>query len=182
MNYKHIVETINAHQLRNVLTFDHINDRTILTNDLATKQQGLYWFWTSYSNQELKDVVRPLNMTGEIDISILVEQRMGLDSICKLNSDQFRVVYNGIGGGASTSSFGLRERILQEIKGQESTGSISITNSSLNDFSKWRVTYVNFNDEEFLNDAGERIDYLQHAELFEMLWRLHYGWPILCRR
>lgn len=182
MNYEHIVETINRHQLQNVLTFDHINDKTILTNDLATKQRGLYWFWTSYSNQELKDMVRPSNMTGEIDISLLAEQRMGLNSICKLSIDQFRVVYNGIGGGGATSNFGLRERILQEIKGQEGTGSISIVNSNLNDYSKWRVTYVNFNDEEFLNDIGESIDYLQHAELFEMLWRLHYGWPILCNR
>jgi hypothetical protein len=182
MNYKHIVETIHRHQLRNILTFEDIDGTTNMTNQLQTRQQGLYWFWTTYSFEELSTSTRPAVIREEIDIKELAEQRMEMNLICNEVENRFRIVYNGIGGGGNDSNYGLRERILQEIRIQEGTGSLSILNSSLSDCSKWRVTYVNFNDDEFLREIGEHISYLEHGQLFEFLWRMNYGWPLLCSR
>lgn len=182
MRHKRIVELIHRHQSNNVITFDVQNGRTVLTGNLPRGASGLYWFWTTYSIEELSHCTRPLHMTGEVNIGQLVTERNELEHVCQVTSDdEFRVVYNGKGGG-TTNGYGLRERILQEIRGQEGTGSLSILNSSVNDHSRWRITYLDFEDEAFLNQLGEDISYQNEGGTFEMLWRLHYGWPILCRR
>ncbi len=181
MRHKRILEIIQRHHVNNVLTFEDVLGKTAMTSSLDRGRSGLYWFWTSYSELEMSNCVRPINLTGEINVSTIVSQRKDLGSICQIEQDEFRIVYNGIGGSTGTN-YGLRERILQEIRGQEGTGSISILNSSLNDCTRWRVTFLDFEDELFLRDVGEEISYTEEGELFEMLWRLHYGWPILCRR
>jgi hypothetical protein len=181
MRHRRIVELIHRHQANNVITFDVQNGRTVLTGNLPRGASGLYWFWTSYSIEELANCTRPHQLTGEVNISQLAIERNVLEYICQVTSNEFRVVYNGK-GGSTTNGYGLRERILQEIRGQEGTGSLSILNSSVNDHARWQITYLDFENEAFLNELGEDISYQNEGETFEMLWRLHFGWPILCRR
>jgi hypothetical protein len=181
MNYLEILEFIHSYQARNVLTIDLIGDRVRLIGALPTGVNGLYWFWTSYNNFDLENTTRPTNLNSEINISQITKERKGLNHICSQEFQNYRLVYNGKAGGQS-DTYCLRKRILQEITGQSGTGSISIRNSSLDDLTKWRISFVNFNDPEFIRGTNNQLNYLDHAEKFEVLWRLHYGWPILCRR
>lgn len=182
MNYLKIIEIINRHQAQNILTFDTINNRTrLLGAELPRQQNGLYWFWTSFDQNDLINCIRPTNIRGEINISRLARERNFMSKLCDQRRENFSVVYNGRGGGNSVG-YGLRERILQEIKGQAGTGSVSIINSSLNVPARWRISFVNFNDPRFREETDHQINYTEHSETLEMLWRLHYGWPVLCRR
>ncbi|WP_458723595.1 hypothetical protein [Pseudomonas brenneri] len=111
-------------------------------------------------------------------INILAAHRENLGMICDRRVGDFRVVYNGIGGIGLKGHGGLRERILQEFRGGNGTGSLAICDTSLSDLTKWRYSYVLWSEIEH----KESIQYLSLAERLETMWRLHFGWPILCAR
>jgi len=146
-------------------------------SDLDTMQDGLYWIYTSYTNSELLNS-RPSQKPGSIDFADRVATHRDLQHICTRTVDGFNLVYNGIGGVGPKGSGGLRERILQEYRGGDGTGSLAINDSSLCDLEKWRVSYVLWSEIEF--NTPQR--YQDFGKTVERLWRLHFGWPILCNK
>lgn len=110
-----------------------------------------------------------------VDIPVISRDRKDLRNVIKPTSyETFWIVYNGIGGckEGSPHSYDLGERILQEFRDNEKTGSLKILGTNLNDLSKWRYTYVEL----------EYNDYILNKNKLEIGWRLEYGWPILSKQ
>jgi hypothetical protein len=144
----------------------------------ATKQSGLYWIYSSYAEQDFLESVHDEDKTGSMDFARAVRRHAGLSHVCTVNQDGFRLVYNGIGGTGPKNGGGLRERILGEINGGHGTGSLAIKHNSLNDLSRWKFSYVLWEEIRLPADCT----YPNFAEALEVQWRLHFGWPLLCAR
>jgi hypothetical protein len=151
---------------------------------LPRKRRGMYWFWTNLDFDILQETI-PLEDTKEVPIGKLVKNRRGLSCVSKVSKDDFKIVYNGIGGYRTPSkSFGLRERINQEITCNDyRTGTLNL--SRMFSLENWAVSYFDFDDEEnkeLLNILNTKESYLDFAKELENLWRLEFGTPILCRQ
>lgn len=151
--------------------------KTLLENPPNTHSYGLYWLYTNYTlNDLINSTKAPLK--GAIDMAGLANDRQCLAHICNINDQGFRIVYNGIGGVGNKGTGGLRERILQEFSGGCGTGSLAIKKTSLSDLTRWKYSYVII--------QGSTIDinlpYSLWAEKLENVWRLEFGWPILCKQ
>ncbi len=181
MNYKNILNEINLKQINNFYTIDNFIEGG--TSILPKNKRGLYWIWTNNNFEELKRVIN--NHNSEVPISKLINQRLGLNTVCQVEHNGYKVVYNGIGGyKTNPKGFGLRERILQELNSNDyRTGTLNISNRYQNN-SNWGISFFNFDDEEnkkhfpFLNEPEA---YKNYASDIEKLWRLEFGHPILCR-
>lgn len=171
------LEALNLIQERRLNCVTKASDRLKLGGGPPSKSDGLYWLYTSYSDAALRSAV-PSQKKGSVAINMLAIHRENLGMICDRRVGDFRVVYNGIGGVGLKGHGGLRERILQEFRGGEGTGSLAICDTSLNDLTRWRYSYVLWSEIEH----KESIQYLFLAERLETMWRLHFGWPILCAR
>jgi len=142
---------------------------------------GIYFFYTSYSIDELASV--PALRGRAVPIAKLAKAHGRLPSICNLEQAGFRLVYNGI-GGFKGKSYDLRTRILQEIHStDERTGSLCIKTSAVNDLSKWRFSYITLHcdGQKSASDFGPEWCFEEHASDLERCWRLAHGWPLLCR-
>ncbi len=156
------------------------NGRLKLWQPPHTKCCGLYWLYTSYSLDQIASATRA-PMHGAVDIAALVKNRRGLANIHRQPIGRFKLVYNGVGGIGVKGHGGLRERIHQEFNGGSGTGSLAILYTSLSDLTKWRYSYVSLGHSDCESqDFTEPYD--AHGESLEVAWRLHYGWPLLCKR
>ncbi|MDI5899446.1 hypothetical protein [Flavobacterium yafengii] len=177
---KDIVEQIHKVQLESFCPLETFRHKDYLKT-LPTNRRGLYWLWTNLSLNELERDTVP-NSKKEVPISRLIGHRKQLNNICKIEKSNYLVVYNGIGGyNKSPASFGLRERINQEVIGNGPTvGTLNILQNS--DVSRWAVSYFDFDapeNAEIIIHLNSDSPYLEYAKDLEMLWRLHYGTPIL---
>lgn len=175
--YKYIVEKVHTLQAARLSSVNLKGNRVHLENGPATKQCGLYWIYTSYSNSELSSSTRSPKR-GSVNIADSTKRHADLSKACIEEIDKYRIVYSGIGGVGKGGHGGLRERILGEFGGGEGTGSLAIKGSSLNNFDRWRYSYVLWSEIEYQRPHA----YLDFAECIELQWRIHYGWPILCSK
>lgn len=171
------LETLNAVQEGRLQPISRQVGRLALDGGPATKTDGFYWLYTSYTEAEMC-ACTPSSKRKAVAIDRLVSERQGLKMICSREVSGFRLVYNGIGGVGPKGYGGLRERIFQEFRGGEGTGSLAICDSSLNDLSRWRYSYVLWSEISHTNS----VLYADQGEGLETMWRLHFGWPILCAR
>lgn len=175
--YKDVIETLNSLQESRLTFLTLQNSRLNLCNGPPTKESGLYWIYTTYKDNELL-ASTPSGKRNAIDFKNVVTQHTHLAHVCDCEVNGFRLVYNGIGGLGPKGHGGLRERILGEFRGGEGTGSLAINCSSINDLSKWRVSYVLWSEISFEHSH----EYSKFAEMIERLWRIHFGWPVLCTK
>lgn len=150
---------------------------------LPTKHRGLYWLWTNLDNETLKQAI-PLAQTKEVPIDKLVTQRENLKCVANITNNNFKIVYNGIGGYLKEKpSFGLRERINQEVTCNDyRTGTLNLSRRF--NLDNWAVSYFDFDDEMnkvVLERLNTNQPYKDFAKDLENLWRLEFGTPILCR-
>jgi hypothetical protein len=174
--YREVIEAANqiqVNRLHEISFFDGRQRKLRYRDGPATRRDGLYWIYTSYTEDELSRAVR-CQKVGSVDFSAMVDRHRSLSNVCTLEVDGFRLVYNGIGGGGG----GLRERILSEFRGGQGTGALAIRDSSLGDLSRWRVSHVLWSEISF----AAHHEYGSFAEVLERLWRIHYGWPLLCTK
>jgi hypothetical protein len=170
-------------QEKQLKTFINLNDFRN-QKPLPTKRRGLYWFWTNLSNTELEQTIT-LENTKEVPIGKLVKYRNGLSCVADIKKDNFKIVYNGIGGyrTLTKSCSGLRERINQEISCNDyRTGTLNL--NRMFSLENWAISYFDFDDEEnkeILKILNVKEPYLDFAKELENLWRLEFGTPILCR-
>lgn len=188
-----MVDLINEIHDLQLKTFCRLDDfRKFSIEKLPTGHRGLYWIWTNLSFEELSKLYSSEN-SKEVPIPTLVKQRKDLKGVCKFEKEGFTIVYNGIGGYIKNTygirpTFGLRERILQEINCfAKRTGTLNIVNRSTEEgFEKrWAVSYVDFdniNNQNIYNTIIKSFDeYPQNAKAIELMWRFQYGMPILSR-
>lgn len=90
MNFKDILIQIQNSQVE---TFCLVPDLLAKngTKLLARKRRGLYWIWTRLTIEELKNTATRVN-TMEVPIAKLVNQRAGLNNICSIVKNDFRIV------------------------------------------------------------------------------------------
>lgn len=149
-------------------------------SQLSTKSVGLYWIYTSYSINDLKEC--KFNFEEDkfnksaVKIAELAKMHEGLSFIHKEKRDGFILVYNGIADMGTE----LKKRIHKHFNGGKGDGCLSIRQSSVNDLTRWRVSYVTLQDND--EDADISCKYDDHAENIERMWRLQYGWPLLCKK
>lgn len=166
---------MNALQESRLRSVGRENNRLQLVEGPPTRTDGLYWIYTRHTDEELLGST-PSPKRASVNFQHLAKRHASLGNTCRRNVGDFRVVYNGIGGLGPKGHGGLRERILGEFRGGEGTGSLAITGSSLGELQNWKYSYVLWSEIEFL----ESHDYSSFAESIERLWRIHYGWPLLC--
>lgn len=175
--YKSIIEKLHTLQEERLRTVGLQNQRLSLSDGPPTREDGLYWIYTTYSDEELLTATASTKKNS-VNFSSLVAHHAELAHLCNQTVGAFRVVYNGIGGLGPKGHGGLRERILGEFRGGHGTGSLAIKDSSLSDLDKWRYSYVLWAEIEFPHSY----EYASFSETIERLWRIHYGWPILCTK
>lgn len=175
--YKKVVEKIDSIQESRLTEISVMSNRLCYPDGPGTKKDGLYWIYTTYSNEEFLESV-PSPKRASIDFRDMVKRHDGLSNTCKKSVDGFRLVYNGVGGIGDKGHGGLRERILGEFRGGEGTGSLAIRDSSLTQLCRWRVSFVLWSEIDFETSH----EYRKFGEALETLWRIHFGWPILCRK
>jgi hypothetical protein len=179
---KSILEQINEVQLRTLCDLESFKNRNHL-NSLPTKHRGLYWLWSNFTLDELENTTA-ININKEVPINQLISHRKNLNNICNIKVQDYLIVYNGIGGyNKLPAEFGLRERINQEIIANGTTvGTLNIQQRS--DISRWAVSYFDFDSAEnmhIIRELNSLNPYIEYGKNLEMLWRLHYGTPILTR-
>ncbi len=175
--FSQIIESINTLQESRLHEVSLIENRLSYPDGPNTKEDGLYWIYTSHTNNDLLNSTPSLKRSS-INYSIMVDTYQGINHICSRSVDGYYLVYNGIGGVGPKGYGGLRERILEDYRGGDGTGSLAIKGSSLNTLSNWRVSYVLWSEIPFNSPCN----YTDLATTLERLWRIHYGWPILCKK
>lgn len=152
-------------------TISIVNNNLELSTDLSelpTNAYGFYWIYTSYTLQKMINCT-PDQKAASVKINERAKLHGGLSHICSIQEpigeSKFWLVYNGIGSP-------LRARILVEFgNGSKKTGSLAIRSTSINYFDKWCYSYL----------IIDKAIYNKYGNDFERLWRLEYGWPLLCR-
>jgi hypothetical protein len=185
--YRTVIEEIERIQRSRRLSIstklNNNNGKTKIENYPTVHCWGLYFLYTSYSLTDLQQS-SVASTTKAVPISDLANKYSDLNSVLKHENDNFCLVYNGIGGGV-TDKYGLRSRILKEIScTSDATGSLCIRQSSLHDLSKWRYSYVTLKQnvaDTTETDIDLPWNYEEHSQKLEKLWRLHYGFPLLCQ-
>ncbi|MCG7500212.1 hypothetical protein MHO82_25525 [Vibrio sp. Of7-15] len=171
------IESIRASRLSSIRRNKYGNLE--LSNPPLTNSSGMYWIYTNYDI----DLMKKSSCTsdkGAINIANLTSQHDGLPDVCTISHDsgtdgEFRLVYNGIAG----KSLGVRGRIHQHFNGGKGTGCLSILKSSMCDLDRWRVSYVTFEHKTSPTDIN--VSYSDEAKNLERIWRLKFGWPLLCK-
>ncbi len=153
---------------------------------LPTKSRGLYWLWFKGDLTTANfDTVEKKEENKEVPIKELVNQRKGFAHICKTTKEGFTIVYNGMGGYREKfSSYGLRGRINQELYSKDHrTGTLNVIKRGFNK-EDWAVSFFDFDAKEnsdIIKLLASDEPYKLHANTLEILWRLEYGTPVLCR-
>jgi hypothetical protein len=182
--YREVIETVDEVQRQRISEI-HVSPhgRTVIGGP-PKRCAGLYFIYTSYSIEELQNSGPPPTNSA-VPISDLATMLGRLDKIHPVDTDGFRLVYNGI-GGYSGSSYDLRTRILQEISTNDPrTGSLCIRQTTLSDLSRWRYSYVllptQYTNSDEEPDINAPYYFETEASNLERYWRFHYGWPLLSR-
>ncbi|MCX2679429.1 hypothetical protein OOZ15_05690 [Galbibacter sp. EGI 63066] len=187
MGIKKVLEDINKIQLQNYWSVKEFRN-----NPKLGKGRGIYWIWTNLTFGELKKTKNNPNHKAEVPIEKLIREREELNYICNIRVNDFRVVYNGIGGYSGKtvkekSSYDLRGRINQEFFSNDPrTGTLNLRNRNNFNIDNWAISYFDFNkNENILKQLPEpknnKSYYESYANMLEMNWRIEYGHPILNR-
>ena len=192
MDYKGALSAIQKQQMKTFCSLDKFRD------NLPVKRRGLYWIWTKLSLDELLRIPTRQG-TKEVPIADLVRMRRELNNICSITNDEYRIVFNGIGGYRTAArSFGLRERINQELNcNDRRTGTLNLLNRDPDQYtsddaemkkqwkSQWAVSFFDFDIPEnlaILEKYGFGNNcYNEYANALELSWRIEFGVPILTR-
>lgn len=180
--YNDLIEKIEIDRIKNVFFAEALynnisNDNNEENNDDEVKlieahKYGLYWIYTDYLLEDVKNS-NPSKHEKAIKINFLAKLHEDLPNICKIENEKFQLVYNGIAGPRTEKGKGVRERLLQHFgNGSANTGCIAIGSTNLNKLKKWKFSYAELTKNE----------YEKYSKDLERIWRLKYGWPLLCRR
>ncbi|MDX9695504.1 MAG: hypothetical protein RBT49_06900 [Bacteroidales bacterium] len=185
MELKKILGKIHEEQLETFSTISEFRQRKH-TKILPIKHRGLYWIWAKLSYAELKEIKNKPN-SKEVPIAKLVDLRFNLKNICNIFNGDYKIIYNGIGGYNKTpASFGLRERINQELNCNDyRTGTLNLLNRNVHhEVNNWAISFFDFDDEnnyDIINCFNTQEPYIDYANIIETNWRIEYGFPILNR-
>lgn len=167
-----LLEKIEKNREANVYSMEDLILDKGKASIIKTHICGLYWIYTNYPKLKLKTLAQSTHENA-VKINHLAHIHENWPNICGIKLGNFKLVYNGIAGTESDGSHGIRERVLQHFgNGSSGTGCLAIGNTGMNDGKKWKFSYVELTQDE----------YMTYSQDLERLWRLKYGWPTLCSR
>ena len=161
-------------------TLIEVVDKKLQTQDLITLQaakdeistsaSGFYWIYTKLPLNQFLNAKRPSN-TAHIDFSQMAKLHKGLNSVIAQSNNDYWCIYNGKGKQLKTRlSAGFKNTI-------GVTGKLALTRCyNENDF---RIKFIICQSNNASHGITEKYDDVQRD--LERVWRLHYGWPLLCR-
>lgn len=146
---------------------------------------GLYFIYTYYTINELINCGVPPSLAA-VPIAAISKELWRLNKIHPADNNGLWLIYNGV-GKYNGSTYDLRARILQEISSINlKTGSLCIRQTTINDLSKWKYSYVILPTSKIQSKAKPDVNAPWFSETealnLERYWRLHYGWPLLSRQ
>lgn len=178
--YRDPLQTIDLKRQSRLLRISARSPTSISLEDAPKGQAGLYFLYTSYSDEELANAVSPLHAAA-VPIGALARAHRNLANVCKVEQDGFRIVYNGI--GTVSASYSMEARIKQQFNADPRTGSLFIRDSTVGDLDRWRYSFVTLplTDRHPPADLEPEWAYELHGRQLERCWRIENGWPMLCR-
>lgn len=75
-------------------------NRLAIESSPPTKSAGFYWIYTNYSQFDLEQQ-QGAACKNAVNIGMLAQLHCGLANMCKISTDEFRLVYNGIAAAAT---------------------------------------------------------------------------------
>lgn len=163
---KEIVERVNEKLDRqNFVTLACAKDK------ISNSSSGFYWIYTKLQLSSFVDLLPPSRGSKHIDFSEMAKVHGNLEYIIQQSNQDCWCIYNGKGKN-------LNQRLSAEFsKTAPSTGKLALTRCfEENDF---RVKYIICEHGD--HNYGIAEDYATLEKDLERTWRLHYGWPFLCR-
>ena len=139
-------------------------------NNIASKASGFYWIYTKLPIERFKTATVPSNPV-HVDFKDLSTLHAGLKHVIESSTSDYWCIYNGKGKQ-------LKNRIVAEFTDTPGkTGKLALLRC-FNE-SDFKIKYVVCGDITSVN--GISAQYSQLEKHLERAWRLHVGWPVLCR-
>lgn len=138
--------------------------------NIAPAASGFYWIYTKLPIERFKSAKPPSNPV-HVDFSALAKTHGDLKYVIRQQEAEYWCIYNGKGKQ-------LKNRIVAEFTDTEGeTGKLALFRCfSEHDF---KVKYIECSHVDCESSTTSKYSELQKH--LERVWRLNYGWPILCR-
>lgn len=142
----------------------------VAKDTICTSASGFYWIYTKLSLNRFIDAPRPSN-TAHIDFSKMAKLHKCLNSVIAQNNEDYWCIYNGKGKQ-------LKNRLLAAFTNTAgTTGKLALTRCYQED--DFRIKFITCQINDTKHGINKEYDAVQRD--LERVWRLHYGWPLLCR-
>lgn len=138
--------------------------------NVSPSASGFYWIYSNLPIDSFKTALRPTNAV-HVDFMDLSKSHEGLKHVIKPSPPDYWCIYNGKGKQ-------LKNRIVAEFTDTPGkTGKLALLRCFQE--SDFKIKYVVCGDST--SATGVSAQYSQLERHLERAWRLHIGWPVLCR-
>jgi hypothetical protein len=138
--------------------------------DISGSDSGFYWIYTKLPMKRFSDAATPSNQV-HIDFSKMAKIHKALKSVITQSNKEYWCIYNGKGKQ-------LKTRLAAGFTNTEGkTGKLALMRCFKED--DFRIKYITCQSDRSKHGIIEKYDAIQRD--LERAWRLHYGWPFLCR-
>ena len=139
-------------------------------NNIPTSAEGFYWIYTKLPLSRFSDATPPSNK-AHIDFSLMAKLHKDLSSVIAQQNKDYWCIYNGKGKQ-------LKNRLAAGFTNTGgATGKLALTRCF--DADDFRIKYIICNSSDANHGIKEK--YINVQRDLERVWRLHFGWPFLCR-
>lgn len=159
------IEQINA--LLNQQNYLTLQDAK---SEIPRKASGFYWIYTKIPITQFIHSPKPSNPV-HVNFSLMASTHQGLKSIIEQSGSDYWCIYNGKGTN-------LKDRMSAAFTNTNGeTGKLALTRVFKED--DFRVKFIVCDSDITAHGVSYSFDSLQRD--LERVWRLNYGWPLLCR-
>lgn len=138
--------------------------------NLSPSASGFYWIYSNLPIERFRTATPPTN-TVHVDFMELSKSHEALKHVIQPHNHDYWCVYNGKGKQ-------LKNRIVAEFTNTPGkTGKLALLRCFQE--SDFKIKYVVCGDGT--SATGVAAQYSQLERHLERAWRLHIGWPVLCR-
>ena len=138
--------------------------------NISSSVSGFYWIYTNLRIDRFRTATSPTNPV-HVDFAELSKSHEALKHVIQPSNHDYWCVYNGKGRQ-------LKNRIVAEFTNtQGKTGKLALLRCFQE--SDFKIKYVVCGDST--SATGVATQYSQLEKQLERAWRLHIGWPLLCR-
>ncbi len=142
----------------------------VAKEEIPASASGFYWIYTKLPLRKFSNASPPSNRV-HIDFSLMAKLHKDLSSVVTQHNKDYWCIYNGKGKQ-------LKTRLAAGFSNTEGgTGKLALERCFQTD--DFRIKYIICQSHDSDHGITEKYDDIQKD--LERVWRLHYGWPFLCR-